>query len=323
MLDEAVESLLNSTAEEFEVLLVNDNSQDDGPARAASWGLLDSRVRPLCSPGSGLVDALNFGLYHAQGEFIARMDADDICHKERLAIQLKRFDRDPSLTLVDGRVSLFRDDGEPPEGMRLYIEWLNTITEPSDFDRELLVESPIIHPAATFKKRAVVTIGGYRDGPFPEDYDLWLRLHAAGHRFAKVKQEVLRMRDRPDRLTRTDSRYGKEGFRLVRQRWLKSGPLAQTKRVALLGGGRCAKAWLKWLQSEGHTVCAMFDVTPSKIGTVRPDGIPVLSIEDLSSLKTDLALVAVAGRGARENIRDHISQSRPQWAEGRDWWAVI
>ncbi len=64
--------------------------------------------------------------------------------------------------------------------MRIYGEWVNQVLLPTDFDRELLVESPIVHPGATLRRSAVERIGGYRDGDFPEDYDLWLRLHAAG-----------------------------------------------------------------------------------------------------------------------------------------------
>ena len=90
-----------------------------------------------------------------------------------------------------------------PAGMQRYADWVNSLNTGADIDRELLVESPLVHPAATMRVEAVRAIGGYRSGPFPEDYDLWLRLRRAGWRLARVPEVLVHMSDHNGRLTRT------------------------------------------------------------------------------------------------------------------------
>jgi hypothetical protein len=196
------------------------------------------------------------------------------------------------------------------------------VIEPEDFDRLLLAESPVVHPAASFRRDVVADAGGYRDGPFPEDYDLWLRLHARGWRFRKVPSVLVRMRDHERRLTRTSQRYSKSGFRAVAQHWLRHGPLAEPRRVALWGAGRGARAWHAWLDEIGSPPVVVIDVDPAKIGKTRR-GAPVVSYERLAEIEAELCLVAVGSRGAVPRIRDAIAELRPDWREGRDWWAVV
>lgn len=208
-----------------------------------------------------------------------------------------------------------------PDGMARYGDWINGVRAPEDFDRALLVESPVVHPAATFRRDVVVAMGGYRDGDFPEDYDLWLRLHAAGHRFRKVPRVLVQMRDRPTRLTRTDARYRAAGFRRVKQDWLAATALATPRRVLVLGGGREAKRWVPWLQAGGHEVVALLDVSPRRIGG-RVRGVPVRGMQALASIEAEVGLGAATSAGARQRIRTAITRDRPGWVEGRHWWAL-
>ena len=318
---DAIASALGQTVRDLEVLLVDDGSTDEGAAVVRRWMQRDGRVRLLAPGRVGLVAALNLGLSQCKGRYVARLDADDIATPQRLEWQLGALERDERLVVVDGQVEFFRDDGDVPTGMLLYAEWVNSILEPADFDRELLVESPIVHPGATFVRSSVETVGGYANGDFPEDYDLWLRLHAEGGRFRKVPNIVVRMRDRPDRLTRNDPRYGREGFRWVRRRWLQRMVLHRSRELVLWGAGREGRAWLRWLLREGQTVVAVVDVDPRKIGSVR-QGVPVIAPSALPRVQAELLLVAVGARGARAQIRTALGATRPEWREGVHWWAL-
>jgi hypothetical protein len=200
--------------------------------------------------------------------------------------------------------------------MQRYVDWVNGL---QDLHRELLVESPLFHPAVCFRAKAVEAVGGYRDGPLPEDYELWLRLVGAGWRLENLSQTVVLIRDRPERLTRKDPRYDKAAFRRVRQEFLRSGPLAKPTRVVVWGGKKGARPWIQWLAKEGHELVAVIDIVP---GTER-GGRPLLQPEALAELEFDLLLVSVGRRGARELIRADIARLRPELQEGRDWWAVL
>ncbi len=84
-LREAIHSILEQTFSDFELLLIDDFSQDDSAAICQSYCAADSRVVLLHNTERGIIGALNFGIAHARGKLIARMDADDICEPDRFA----------------------------------------------------------------------------------------------------------------------------------------------------------------------------------------------------------------------------------------------
>lgn len=319
----AIESAVAQTRPAAAIVVIDDGSEDASASIAEQLAEQHPRIRVVRQGRLGLVPALNRGLREISQPLVARLDADDIAHPDRLALQLPMLDADPHLTVVDSQVRIRRPGDQPPaEGMRRWQHWIGTVLSPEDFDRNLLIESPVVHPAATFRRDAVLDIGGYRDGPFPEDYDLWLRLHAAGARFRKVAAELHTMVDRPDRLTRVDPRYGRDGFRRVRQQWLGSTVLSTPKRVLLWGAGKSGRPWLRWLLQQGCTVPAVVDIDPKKIGNIRQGHVPIVAPDEVPEITADIGLVAVAAWGARQDVRTSLHRLRPGWIEGRDWWAV-
>ncbi len=308
----------------LELVVVDDGSRDGTPGVLEDLARADPRVRVLTTGPRGLVPALNTGLAACRGPYVARMDADDLASPERLECQIPLLEADGRLVLVDGQVEFFRDHGAVPEGMRLHQAWINTVVQAGDFERAFSVESPVVHPAATFRREAVLAVGGYRAcaegsgvpaGPVPEDYDLWLRLQAAGWRFRKVDRTLVRMRDRPERLTRTHPAYSREAFRRARMLWLAETALSRPRRVVVWGAGKEGRPWIRWLLGAGHHLVAVVDIDPRKIGSVR-QGVPIIAPEALVDVQAELCLVAVAARGARPLIRRAIGDLRPDWREG-------
>jgi hypothetical protein len=147
-------------------------------------------------------------------------------------------------------------------------------------------------------------------------------LHATGRRFAKVPDVLHAMRDRPARLTRTDPRYAQVGLRTARMGWLSSTVLARRRRIALWGAGKEAKPWIRWLVARGHDLRVVVDVARRRWGGTRAGTVPVCPPDALADCDADLCLVAVGARGARTEIRAELSRVRPDWVEGRDWWAL-
>ncbi len=309
-LGDAVQSALADSEADDEVVVVDDGSSDD-PGRVLPR---DRRVRLIRQPPLGIVAALEHGRREAAGPLLARLDCDDLVLPGRLAAQRPRFAA-PQVAAVGGRARAVAEEGEVPEGMRRYVEWVNQQDDPH---RELLVESPMFHPATTLRASAVAAIGGYRAGPFPEDYDLFLRLASAGHRLENLPRDVLAWRDRPGRLTRTDPRYARPAFMPLKQAWLEAGPLATPRRVVLWGANRAGRPWLPWLLAAGHDVPFVIDLAPLS----TRHGRPVRRPEVLVDAQLDVLLVAVGARGAREEIRGRIAAMRPDLVEGRSWFAL-
>ena len=220
--DEAVTSILTQTLENIELVAVDDGSSDATPDRLEAWQSRDSRLRLIRRPHAGLIEALNAGLAVCRGEFVARHDADDVAYPDRLQAQLERLEREPGLAAVGCLVEGF-PPGQVREGFRIYLDWLNRLISPEDIAREMFVESPLVHPSVTARRSWLERMRGYEDHGWPEDYDLWLRMHQAGALFAKVPRPLMAWREHSHRLTRTDSRYSVENFLRAKAHYLMLG----------------------------------------------------------------------------------------------------
>jgi hypothetical protein len=160
--------------------------------------------------------------------------------------------------------------------------------------------------------------GGYRQTGWAEDYDLWLRLAAAGVRFARLPETLLYWRDRPERLTRTAAHCTPEAFRACKAHHLKRGYLAGVEEVTLWGAGEEGKAWRKALAAEGVRVGRWVEVDRRKIGQ-RIHGAPVIAIDALRP-GGGMTLVTVGAKGARAQVRAFARQAG--LVEGRDFLCV-
>ncbi|HBV06621.1 MAG TPA: glycosyl transferase, partial [Gemmatimonadetes bacterium] len=110
-------------------------------------------------------------------------------------------------------------------GARRYENWLNSVRSHEDVARAVWVECPLAHPTFFLRADVVDAVGGYQDHGWPEDYDLILRMHLAGHRLANVPDVLHQWREDTDRLSRTDHRYKPEAFLRGRVHYLCLGPL--------------------------------------------------------------------------------------------------
>jgi glycosyltransferase involved in cell wall biosynthesis len=209
LLKEAVDSLLAQSFSDFELLLV-DNGDDDNTRRVAS-AYSDERIIRLNEPTRGIAFALNTGIRHARGTYIARMDADDIAHRQRLEIQLNYLEEHAEIGAVACRTALFPATTEN-EGFRLFVSWQNSLLSPEDHFINRFIESPVAHPSMMFRKKLIEQMGYYSTDEVPEDYELWLRWMDNSIAIAKLEDELFHWRDREKRLSRTGSCYSEESF---------------------------------------------------------------------------------------------------------------
>ncbi|HET6438458.1 MAG TPA: glycosyltransferase [Anaeromyxobacter sp.] len=302
----AAVSILRQTERDLALLCVDDGSADSTAEVLLRLAARDRRVQVLLGGGEGIARALERGRMACDAEVIARMDADDVAHPRRLALQLEALRAVPDLAAVGGRVRLFPRRAVR-EGMRRYAAWLNGLVTPELVARDLLVEAPLVHPAAAIRAEALSAAGGWRDGPFPEDYDLWLRLAARGGGLSNVAALVLDWREGPERLTRTDPRYGLDRHAALKCRHLAAHVLGRRREVVLWGAGETGKAFADALRAEGVGVGAFLEVDPRKVGrTVR--GAKVHPFAEASRFRGVPILVAVGAPGARELIRAELSR---------------
>jgi hypothetical protein len=202
--------------------------------------------------------------------------------------------------------------------MRNYVRWSNALVEHDDIVADLFVESPLVHPTVMMRRPALHALFGWRAFDGPEDYDLWLRAHAAGLRFGKVDEALLLWRDRPTRLTRTDPRYAASRFFALKIDSLERVRLGAGRDLVIWGAGRIGKKWARALATRGHRVSAFVEVNPAKIGK-RIHGAVVHGTDAVPAPPGALHLAAVGQPGARSRIR---AEAARQGVRLRDLVAV-
>jgi glycosyltransferase involved in cell wall biosynthesis len=171
----AVESVLSQTFTQFEFLIIDDGSKDNTLNILREYNRRDGRIRLISRPNKGLTNTLNEGIALATGEYLARMDADDICMPRRLERQLAYMQQHPDCVLVGSRVELMDPEGLPIREM--CFEQTHEEIDNAHLNRGW----PVVHPAAMIRMTALKQVGGYRDEfNTLEDLDLFLRLAEVG-----------------------------------------------------------------------------------------------------------------------------------------------
>jgi glycosyltransferase involved in cell wall biosynthesis len=317
----AIDSLRAQTLSDWECLAVDDGSTDATGSWLDAATLRDPRLRVIHTPPRGIVHALNLALEHARADRIARLDADDVCLPDRLGLQAKYLDAHPDIGLVASRVAF---DGDPHgnAGYASHVDWLNSVLTEQAILHARFIESPFAHPSVMFRRSVVDALGGYRDGDFPEDYELWLRWLDAGVRMAKLPEVLLRWSDPPGRLSRTDPRYRPDAFYRLKADWFARwwnhtvATHEPTRRLWVWGAGRLTRRRVDLLLPHGLVIERFIDIDPKKHGTHR-DGRTVVGRDSLPPPGSVFVLGYVARRGARDIQRPFLLQRG--YMEGRDF----
>lgn len=300
----ALQSLREQDFGGLELVVVDDHSTDATPEilAAASFPFPHRVIR--LAQHEGLVRALEVGIAASTGDLIARMDADDTCHRDRMRLQAAALRDDPTL----GVISCCVEYGGCPDaqaGYARYVNWTNELLTHEAMALARFRESPLAHPTVMFRRRLLLDHGGYRCGPFPEDYELWLRWFAAGVRFRKLEQPLLRWNDPPGRLSRTHENYKPRHFFHMKAaylaRWLKEhNPFHPD--IVVVGAGRLTRRRVEALLPFGVRVSAWTELDPKKIGR-RYHGAPVIAHQDLPLPGAAFIVPFVSSIGAPEAIR--------------------
>lgn len=196
----AVSSILGQTFRDHELIIIDDGSDDGTSEWLHQRKTEDPRIKVLRLEPSGIPRALNAGLEIAQGDLIAKMDADDIALPHRFERQIAEFRQHPGLVLLGSEVEMIDQDGLPL-GKRGHSFGHSPI-------RKQLLEAnggALTHPAVMFRKDAALSIGGY-DPEFPvgQDLDLFLRLSEIGEA-RNLPETLLHWRQHGTSINRTKS----------------------------------------------------------------------------------------------------------------------
>ncbi len=190
-LKEAIQSCLNQTFREFELLVIANGCQAEEIAAAVQSWFNDDRIRIFTTKIQYLNFSLSFGLHNACAPLIARMDSDDLSKPDRLEHQVAFMRENLNVVVLGSGYEMIDDKGQLQRTVHL----------PTDNDkirRALLWGNPICHPSVMFRRSAVLAAGGYIGGIHAEDYDLWARLALdSNNHFANLNECFLCYRVMP------------------------------------------------------------------------------------------------------------------------------
>jgi hypothetical protein len=251
-LAEAIESILNQSFGDWELLAVDDGSADGSLDVLERYAASDSRVRVLSNEiNQGVSATLNHGGREARGTYLAIAHADDVCLPDRLARQTAFLDGHPAVVAVGGATILVDESGR-----EVTTTWFPTRSR--SIQKTLSRHNCFAHSAVTMRRAALLEVGGYRFD-FVEDYDLWLRL-SERYELANLPEPVIRYRLHPEQITA-------KGLNLLVRR-----------TVAVRSAGQARR------RSHVDPLAAVTDLTPDVLDQLQLDESEVTSALELEWL---------------------------------------
>lgn len=185
-LEQSLNSIIDQSYEDFECIIIDDASTDDSPKILKQFADQDSRIKIITNnENQGLGKSLNIALNNAKGEYIARMDGDDICLPSRFAKQAKFLDENPDITVVGTWIDVIdENENRKPDSTRKYA------TEHKDIVKQLWA-NPMLHPTVMMRSKNLKELGGYPELRRRQDYALWFKAYKQGWKFSNIAESLL------------------------------------------------------------------------------------------------------------------------------------
>ena len=246
----AIESVLNQTRRDFELIVVDDGSTDDTVATVERFVRQNERISLITQPHRGSSAARNAAIARSVGEYVSFIDSDDLwlpCYLEVMATTLAGHPR-AAVAHTDAWV-LFDEIKKIARGTAMGAYQPPAVPgEPLAFLRALLEHSNFVYGATTVRRRVLVEVGGFREGLMSSlDYELWMRIAAHGHSFVRCPENLAVYRRRADQITSDPAAHHRslpEVYRLVAEEYDVPNDIREHAR----------RLRLEWIRRSGEPV---------------------------------------------------------------------
>jgi glycosyltransferase involved in cell wall biosynthesis len=297
-LTECIDSILCQSHHLWELIAVNDHS-DDGSAELLKQSAQNhGRIKVLDNPGKGIIDALRTAYRHSTGHMITRMDADDIMHTDKLTILVDKLNRHGRGHLAIGQVQYFSEKGIG-DGYKKYEAWLNGLTMTGNNFDDLYRECVIPSPCWMLWREDLEDIGAFDSDIYPEDYDLAFRMYHRGLICIPCQNKIHKWRDHSSRSSRNDDNYSDNRFLNLKVHYFLSHDYDSNRPLVIWGAGKKGKQIVQTIDNHIRNIHWICD-NPNKIGHNIHGH--VLASTDLL-LKVDNPQIIIAVANAAEQIK--------------------
>ena len=303
-LKECLNSILNQSIKNWELIIVNDNSTDKTWEILQEYKEKDSRITILKNKGNGIIDALQLAYSMTRGNLITRMDADDKMTKNKLEVLSNNLLKSGVGHIATGKVAYFSET-ELGEGYRNYETWLNQLIENGLSYTEIYKECVIPSPCWMVFREDFEKLKGFNSNIYPEDYDLCFRFYKQNLKVIPENEILHYWRDYATRTSRTDKNYADNFFLNIKMKYFFELDYDSNKTLEIWGAGKKGKEIARYLIEEKidfHWVCN----NENKIGK-EIYGKIMQSETEIFSVKNPQIIVSVGNLNEQKTIKNILN----------------
>ncbi|WP_250435825.1 glycosyltransferase family 2 protein [Hanstruepera flava] len=298
-----IESIQNQSYKNWELLIIDDGSTDNSFDIVNTYSKLDNRIKLYRNSGHGIIDALQFAFSKSNGNYITRMDSDDIMTPNKLETLINSLVSHGKKHVAVGLVKYFSEQGIS-NGYFKYEKWLNTLTSQGKNYSEIYKECVIPSPCWMVHRTDLIACDAFNPNRYPEDYDLTFRFYQHNLKCIPCDAVLHHWRDYSSRTSRTHEHYAQNYFLDIKLHYFLKLDFDDSRPLTVWGAGFKGKTIAKKLVESNipfHWICD----NPKKIGKDIYDQ-TLKSFEFLNELKRPQSIVTVANSKAQNEIKAYF-----------------
>jgi glycosyltransferase involved in cell wall biosynthesis len=315
-LEKCLDSILNQTWANWELIAVNDHSTDKTWEILESYALKDKRIRAFQGKGHKLIPILQEAYARCNGILINRMDADDYMPDYKLEVLVEEWMKYGKGTVIAGGTSHFVEKGEVGEGFKRYDAWLNSVARRNAHYEEIYQECVIPSHCWIIQKEDFDRVGAFDPVVYPEDYDLCFRFYREGLKIVGIDRILHHWRDHSVRISRTWDCYEDNRYFDLKLKYFFEIDRDPDRPLVIWGAGKNGKDLASLILEWKKDISWVCD-NEKKIGK-DIYGIQMKHFNTVPGIKNPQILIAVNAIEERLNIRDLLKK----WGKEpvKDYW---
>lgn len=304
-LKECLDSIRNQTNKNWELLAVDDGSTDDSFQVLTAYSIKDKRIKVFKNNGNGIISALQLGYSKSLGQFITRMDSDDIMATEKLSEMTNQLIENGIGNIALGLVNYFSENGIG-EGFSKYEQWLNGLISKGESFNEIYKECVIPSPCWMMYREDFEKCGGFNSEIYPEDYDLAFRFYENKLKCIPSEKVLHHWRDYSTRTSRTHEHYADSSFIEIKLHHFLKLDYDANKPLVVWGAGKKGKLTAELLMKKNIHFYWICD-NPKKIGKDIYNQ-KLLSFTALENIENSQSIITVASPQAQKEIVTYFKE---------------
>jgi len=304
-LPECLQSIINQSYKNWELLIVDDGSTDDSFKLVKNFTNKDSRIQLFKNNNFGIISALRLAFSKSKGELITRMDSDDIMSANKLEVLNNNLLKYGKKHVAIGLVKYFSKMGIG-NGYSKYETWINTLTLNGTNYSEIYKECVIPSPCWMIHREDLVNADAFNPNRYPEDYDLTFRFYENSYTCIPCTIVLHQWRDYDTRASRTDPYYAHDSLLTIKLHYFLKLDYNNTRPLTLWGAGDKGKTIARIL-IENEVPFNWICDNPKKIGRTIY-GQELKPFHFLKQIKNPQSIITVANPEAQKQIRNYLSK---------------